>query len=114
MVNKWWPQPVEDRFPRLEIVSIPSTPMSCAISAEDPFTCSAVEFNKHGAFMSFSPKIHVSDAHTPKPAILGVAKQPANPLMCSRVPAPPLKSPSARSSMEFENPDLTLPSVSSF
>jgi hypothetical protein len=62
--------------------------------------------------MSLSPEIHVPDP--PKPAIFGVLKPPAKPLTRSRAPAPRLKSKSARSPLEYENPDLTLPSVSSF
>ena len=64
--------------------------------------------------MSLSPEIHVPDPHSPKSAIFGMVKPPAKPLTRSRAPAPRLKSKSARSTLEYENPDLTLPSVSSF
>ncbi len=64
--------------------------------------------------MSLSPEIHVPDPHPPQPAIFGGLKPPAKPLTRSRTPAPRLKSKSARSPLEYENPDLTLPSVSSF
>lgn len=64
--------------------------------------------------MSLSPEIHVSDTHPLKPANFGVLKQPAKPLTHARVPAPRLNSKPSRSSPEYENPDLTLPSVSSF
>jgi hypothetical protein len=63
--------------------------------------------------MSLSAEIHIPDPHSPKPAIFGVLKPPAKPHTRSRAPAPRLKK-SARSPLEYENPDLTLPSVSSF
>jgi hypothetical protein len=63
--------------------------------------------------MSLSPEIQVSDPH-PEPTMFGVLKQPAKPLTHARVSAPRLNSKSTRSSPEYENPDLTLPSVSSF
>ena len=64
--------------------------------------------------MSLPHEIHVPYSDSPKPAAFGVLKPPAEPLTRSRAPAPRLKSKSARSTLEYENPDLTLPSVSSF
>lgn len=85
-----------------------STP---AVSAEPSFRQSNPA---HGVFMRLSPEIHVPDPHSPEPAILGVLKPPEKPLTRSRAPAPRLKGNSARSTLEYENPDLTRPSVSSF
>jgi hypothetical protein len=64
--------------------------------------------------MSLSPKIHVPAPLSPKPATFGVLKLPAEPLTRSRAPAPRLESKSGRFGLEYENPDLTRPSVSSF
>jgi hypothetical protein len=64
--------------------------------------------------MSLPREIHVPYSNSPKPAVLGVLITPAEPLMRSPAPASWLKSKSARSTLEYENPDLTLPSVSSF
>ena len=64
--------------------------------------------------MSLSPEIHVPETHSPKPAIFGALKPPAKSLTRSRAPAPWLESKSSRSTLEYENPDLTRPSVSSF
>ena len=64
--------------------------------------------------MSLSPKTHVPDPRSPKPATFGLLQPPAKRLTQPRTPAPQLKSESARSILEYENPDLTLPSVSSF
>jgi hypothetical protein len=64
--------------------------------------------------MGLSPKIHVSHPHSPEPAILGALKPAAKTLTRPRAPAPRLESKSARSTLEYENPDLTQPSVSSF
>ncbi len=64
--------------------------------------------------MHLSPEIHVPDPHSPEPAILRLLKPPANPLTCSGGPATRYESSSARSKLEYENPDLTRPSVSSF
>ena len=68
----------------------------------------------HGAFMSLSHEIRVPDPHSPQQAIFAVLKPTAKSLTRSPAPAPRLKSKSARSTLEYENPDLTLPSVSSF
>jgi hypothetical protein len=64
--------------------------------------------------MSLSPKTHVPDARSPKAATFGVLQPTAKPLTQPRTPAPKLKSKFARTTLEYENPDLTLPSVSSF
>jgi hypothetical protein len=64
--------------------------------------------------MNLSPKTHVSDPRSPKPAPFGVLQPAAKPLTQPRTPAPRLKSKAARAILEYENPDLTLPSVSSF
>jgi hypothetical protein len=64
--------------------------------------------------MSLSPKGHVFDPRSSNPAPFGVLKPSAKPLTHPRTPAPQLKSESARATREYENPDLRLPSVSSF
>ena len=88
-----------------------SDPLSTpAVSAEP----SSWQSNPHGVFMSLSPKTHISDPRSPNPAPFGLLQSPAKPLKYPRTPAPQRKSVSARSTLEYENPDLTLPSVSSF
>lgn len=64
--------------------------------------------------MRLSPEIHVPDPHSPEPAIFGVLKPPPKPLTRYRAPAARLESKPAQSTLEYENPDLTRPSVSSF
>jgi len=64
--------------------------------------------------MSLSPKAHVPDPRSPKPATFGALQPPAKRLTQPRTPGPQLKGNSARSTLEYENPDLRLPSVSSF
>jgi hypothetical protein len=64
--------------------------------------------------MHLSPEIHVSDPHSPEPAIFRVLKPPAKPLTRSSGPPIRFESSSARCKLEYENPDLTRPSVSSF
>jgi hypothetical protein len=64
--------------------------------------------------MSLSPKAHVSGRRVTNPPPFGVPQPAAKALTDPRTPAPQLKSESARSTLEYENPDLTLPSVSSF
>lgn len=60
-------------------------------------------------------KVHVPAPTTPKPALFGVAKRPAKPVKyTTAAPAPWLKNNSIPSRLEYENPDLTQPSVSSF
>jgi hypothetical protein len=63
--------------------------------------------------MHLSPEIHVPNPHSLEPAIFPVLKPPAKPLTRSGGKAIPFKS-SARCKLEYENPDLTRPSVSSF
>ena len=63
--------------------------------------------------MHLSPEIPVPNPHSPEPAIFPVLKPPAKPLTRSGGKAIPFKS-SARCKLEYENPDLTRPSVSSF
>ena len=64
--------------------------------------------------MHLSPQIHVPDPHSPEPAIFPVLKPPAKTLTRSGGPAIRFESSSARCKLEYENPDLTRPSVSSF
>jgi len=64
--------------------------------------------------MHLSPKIHVPDPHSPEPAILRLLKLSAKPLTHPGGPAIRFESSSARCKLEYENPDLTRPSVSSF
>lgn len=64
--------------------------------------------------MRLSPKVHVPDAHSSQPAIFGVLKPPAKPLTRARAPVSQPTSNSAGYRLEYENPDLTQPSVSSF
>jgi hypothetical protein len=64
--------------------------------------------------MHLSLKIHVLDPHSPEPATFHVLKPPAKPLTHSDDPATRFESGPARSKLEYENPDLTQPSVSSF
>ena len=63
--------------------------------------------------MHLSPEIHVPDPHSPEPAIFRVLKPPAKPLTRSGGKTIRFES-SARCKLEYENPDLTRPSVSSF
>jgi hypothetical protein len=64
--------------------------------------------------MSLPATIHVPEPRSSKPAIFGLLKSPAQLLMLSSTPTSWLKSKSVRSTLEYENPDLTQPSVSSF
>jgi hypothetical protein len=64
--------------------------------------------------MRFSPEVHVPDPHSSQPAIFGVLKPPAKPLTRPRAPVPQPTNKPARCRLEYENPDLTQPSVSSF
>jgi hypothetical protein len=65
-------------------------------------------------FMHLSLGIHVLDPHAPEPATFPVLEPPAKPLTHCGGPATRFESNSARSKLEYENPDLTQPSVSSF
>jgi hypothetical protein len=64
--------------------------------------------------MRHSPEVHVRGPHSPRPAIFLLLKPPAKPLTRPRAPVPEPTSDSARCRLEYENPDLTHPSVSSF
>jgi hypothetical protein len=64
--------------------------------------------------MHLSLGIHVLDPHSPKPATFRVLKPPAKALTHCGAPATRVQSESAPSKLEYENPDLTQPSVSSF
>jgi hypothetical protein len=82
---------------------------SCSLSrafvtAVEPITWS---------IMRLSPD-HIPDPHSTEPAIFGVLKPRAKLPALSRAPAPRFESNSARYTLEYENPDLTRPSVSSF
>jgi hypothetical protein len=94
----------------VELVRVSDPSSTPAVSAEPSFRPS----NPHGVFMSLSPKAHVPDARSPKPVTIGVRQLPGKPLAYPRPPALQLKSKSDRARLEYENPDLTLPSVSSF
>jgi hypothetical protein len=64
--------------------------------------------------MHLSLEIHVLDPHSPEPATFRVLEPPAKPLTHWGAPATRVESGSAPSKLEYENPDLTQPSVSSF
>jgi hypothetical protein len=64
--------------------------------------------------MHLSLEIHVLDPHPSGPATFRVLEPPTKPLTYSGGPATRFESSSARSKLEYENPDLTQPSVSSF
>ena len=64
--------------------------------------------------MHLSPEVHVSDSHSLQLAIFGVLNPPAKQLPRSCAPASRSESNSTRFTLEYENPDLTRPSVSSF
>jgi hypothetical protein len=64
--------------------------------------------------MSLPLTIHVPESRSRKPPIFGLLKPPAKPLMLAPVRAPWLTKTPAQFALEYENPDLTQPSVSSF
>ena len=64
--------------------------------------------------MHLSLKIHVLDAHSPEPATFRGLEPPAKRLTHCGALATRVESGSAPSKLEYENPDLTQPSVSSF
>jgi hypothetical protein len=64
--------------------------------------------------MHLSPQIHVPAPHSTEPAIFPVLKPPTKPLTRSGGTVIRFESSSARCKLEYENPDLTRPSVSSF
>jgi hypothetical protein len=59
-------------------------------------------------------KVHVLSSNAPNPAMFSVVKPLPKSIACSIAPAPWLKNNSIPSRLEYENPDLTQPSVSSF
>jgi hypothetical protein len=64
--------------------------------------------------MSLPLTIHVPEPHSRKPPIFGFLKPPAKPLLPAPTRAPWLTKTPAQFALEYENPDLTQPSVSSF
>jgi hypothetical protein len=64
--------------------------------------------------MSLPPTIHVSQSRFHKPEIFGLLKPPPMPLLLAPSRAPWLTKKPAQFALEYENPDLTQPSVSSF
>jgi hypothetical protein len=64
--------------------------------------------------MSLPLVIHVPESRSPKPPIFGLLKPPAKQLMLAPARAPWLTKTPAQFALEYENPDLTRPSVSSF
>jgi hypothetical protein len=64
--------------------------------------------------MSLFPTIHVPEARSPKPAIFALLKPPAQPLLLASAPVPWLTKKPSEFALEYENPDLTLPSFASF
>ena len=59
-------------------------------------------------------KIHVPEPLAPHRAIFGLLKPPNQPLKLSSGQITWFSTKSARATVEYENPDLTQPSVSSF
>ena len=64
--------------------------------------------------MSLPPTIHVPESRSSSPAIFGLLTPPAHLLMLASARAPWLSKKPAQFALEYENPDLTQPSVSSF
>jgi hypothetical protein len=64
--------------------------------------------------MSLPQTIHVPALSFPKPVIFGLLKPPARPLLLASPRAPWLAKKPVQFAQEYENPDLTQPSVSSF
>jgi hypothetical protein len=64
--------------------------------------------------MSLPPTIRVSESRFRKPPIFGLLKPPAMPLLLAPARAPWLTKMPGQFALEYENPDLTQPSVSSF
>jgi hypothetical protein len=64
--------------------------------------------------MSLPLTIHVPELRSGKPPIFGLLKAPAKPLLLAPARAPWLTKKPAQLALEYENPDLTQPSVSSF
>jgi hypothetical protein len=57
---------------------------------------------------------HVPESRSCKPPIFGLLKQPPKPLLLAPSQSPWLTKKPAQFALEYENPDLTQPSVSSF
>jgi hypothetical protein len=64
--------------------------------------------------MSLPLTIHVPKLSFPNPAIFGLLKSPAQPLLLASPRPPWLTKQPAQLGLEYENADLTQPSVSSF
>jgi hypothetical protein len=64
--------------------------------------------------MSLPLIIHVAEARLHNPMIFGLLKPPPMPLLLASTRAPWLTKKPAQFALEYENPDLTQPSVSSF
>ena len=64
--------------------------------------------------MSLPLTIHVPKSSSRKPPVFGLLKPPAKQLLLAPAPAPWLTKTPAQFALEYENPDLTQPSVSSF
>jgi len=64
--------------------------------------------------MSLPPTIHVHESPAPKPVIFGLLNSPAPRPLLTSARAPWLTKNAADFAREYENPDLTQPSVSSF
>jgi hypothetical protein len=105
-VNRKSPMPKRSRIvPDLRSLLAPS--VSAAV-------VSAVEPTQDGGFMSLPLMIHVPALSFPKPAIFGLLKAPPKPLLLAPARAPWLTKKPAQFALEYENPDLSQPSVSSF
>jgi hypothetical protein len=65
--------------------------------------------------MSLPLIIHAPESRFHKPPIFGLLEPPPRPLLLAPAPrAPSLTKKPAQFALEYENPDLTQPSVSSF
>ncbi len=64
--------------------------------------------------MSLPLTIHVPDSLSHKPPIFALLKPPAKPLSLASARPPWLTKKASQFALEYENPDLTQPSVSSF
>jgi hypothetical protein len=64
--------------------------------------------------MSLPLAFHVSESGFRKPPIFGLLKPPPMPLLLAPTRAPWLTKKPAQFAQEYENPDVTQPSVSSF
>ena len=64
--------------------------------------------------MSLPLTIHVPESRSPKPPNFGLLKPPGKPLSLVPAQAPWRTKTPAQFALEYENPDLTKPSVSSF